>query len=69
MKNIYRAETQSDLLTHKQLVAIRNSANARRIDPVVESLEMLGCEPNELNRRGASVLITWLNRQPVRRVA
>lgn len=54
------AETIADLVTPKQLVAIRAIANAVSIDPEKRSLERYGCKPEELTKRAASVFIDAL---------
>jgi hypothetical protein len=57
------ARTLSDLVTPKQLVAIRAIANAAGIDAEKRSLELYNCRPEELTKRAASTLIDELKGQ------
>jgi hypothetical protein len=50
----------ADLVTPKQLVAIRAIASAQAIDAEAGCLEMLKCRPEELSRRAASAFIDYL---------
>jgi hypothetical protein len=61
--NRYEAKTMAELVTPKQLVAIRSAANARAINAERESVRMFKCAPESLNRRAASSLLNWLNNQ------
>jgi hypothetical protein len=54
------AKTMADLVTPKQLVAIRAIANAQGVNAESECLEMLKCRPEELSRRAASTFIDHL---------
>jgi hypothetical protein len=54
------AKTMADLVTPKQLVAIRAIANAQRVNAEAECLEVLKCRPEELSRRAASAFIDHL---------
>jgi hypothetical protein len=54
------AKTMADLVTPKQLVAIRAIANAQRVNAEAECLEVLKCRPEELSRRAASAFIDYL---------
>jgi hypothetical protein len=54
------AKTMADLVTPKQLVAIRAIANAQRINAEAECQALLGCRPEELSRRAASAFIDHL---------
>jgi hypothetical protein len=54
------AKTMADLVTPKQLVAIRAIANAQRINAEAECQAMLNCRPEELSRRAASAFIDHL---------
>ncbi|HEY7914165.1 MAG TPA: Rad52/Rad22 family DNA repair protein [Blastocatellia bacterium] len=54
------AKTMADLVTPKQLVAIRAIASAQAIDAEADCLEMLKCRPEELSRRAASAFIDYL---------
>jgi hypothetical protein len=56
----------AELVTPKQLVAIRSAANFRGVDAETESRLMFRCAPEVLNRRSADKLITYLNNQPGR---
>jgi hypothetical protein len=51
------ARTLSDLITPKQLVAIRAIASASGIDAEKRSLELFNARPEELTKRAASTLI------------
>jgi hypothetical protein len=51
------ARTIADLVTPKQLVAIRAIANAVGIDAEKRSLELYNCKPEELTKKAASALI------------
>lgn len=62
--NTNEAQRLAELVTPKQLVAIRAAANARAINAEREAQRMFRCAPEVLNRSSASRLITWLNRQP-----
>jgi hypothetical protein len=54
------ARTLTDLVTPKQLVAIRAIANAGGIDAEKRSLELFNCRPEELTKKAASTLIDEL---------
>jgi hypothetical protein len=54
------ARTIADLVTPKQLVAIRAIANANGLDAEKRSIELYNCKPEELSRRAASALIDEL---------
>ena len=54
------AKTMADLVTPKQLVAIRAIANAQNVNAESECLEQLKCKPEELSRRAASAFIDYL---------
>jgi hypothetical protein len=54
------AKTMADLVTPKQLVAIRAIANAQRVNAEAECQAMLNCRPEELSRRAASAFIDHL---------
>jgi hypothetical protein len=64
--NPHEARTMAELVTPKQLVAIRSAANVRAINAESECRRMFGCAPEGLNKRAASSLITYLNSQPRR---
>lgn len=51
------ARTLTDLITPKQLVAIRAIANASGVDAEQRALELFNCRPEELTKRAASTLI------------
>jgi hypothetical protein len=51
------ARTIADLVTPKQLVAIRAIANATGNDAEKRSLELYNCKPEELTKKAASALI------------
>ena len=54
------AKTMADLVTPKQLVAIRAIANSQGVNAEAECLEALKCRPEELSRRAASAFIDHL---------
>lgn len=54
------AQTMSDLVTPKQLTAIRAISNAKRIDADAECFEFHKCKPDELSRKTASAFIDHL---------
>jgi hypothetical protein len=54
------AKTIAELVTPKQLVAIRAIANAQKLNAEAECVAMLGCKPEELSRRAASAFIDHL---------
>jgi hypothetical protein len=54
------AKTMADLVTPKQLVAIRAISNAQAVNAEAECLEVLKCRPEELSRRAASAFIDYL---------
>lgn len=54
------AKTMADLVTPKQLVAIRVIANSQGINAEAECVEALKCKPEELSRRAASAFIDHL---------
>jgi Rad52/22 family double-strand break repair protein len=58
------AKTMADLVTPKQLVAIRAIANAQRVNAEAECIALLGCRPEELSRRAASAFIDHLKSRP-----
>jgi hypothetical protein len=54
------AKTMADLVTPKQLVAIRAIANAHGVNAEAQCLELLRCRPEELSRKAASIFIDYL---------
>jgi hypothetical protein len=54
------AKTMADLVTPKQLVAIRAIANSQGVNAEAECMEALKCRPEELSRRAASAFIDHL---------
>lgn len=54
------AQTMLDLVTPKQLIAIRAIANAKRLNAEAESLARYHCVPAELSKKTASRFIDWL---------
>jgi Rad52/22 family double-strand break repair protein len=54
------AKTMADLVTPKQLVAIRAIANTQGVNAEAACMEMLKCRPEELSRRAASAFIDYL---------
>jgi len=59
------AKTMADLVTPKQLVAIRAIAHAQRVNAEAECVKLMGCRPEELTRRAASAFIDHLKSIPV----
>jgi hypothetical protein len=58
--NSNTAKTMGDLVTPRQLVAIRAIANSVGVNAELECLEVLKCRPEELSRRAASAFIDLL---------
>ncbi len=54
------AKTMADLVTPKQLVAIRAIANVQGMNAESECMKVLQCRPEELSRRAASAFIDHL---------
>lgn len=54
------AKTMADLVTPKQLVAIRVIANSQGINAEGECQNLLNCKPEELSRKAASAFIDYL---------
>ncbi len=54
------AKTMADLVTPKQLVAIRAISNVKGVNAEAECLAVLECRPEELSRRAASAFIDHL---------
>ncbi|MBL8152046.1 MAG: SWIM zinc finger family protein [Blastocatellia bacterium] len=54
------AKTLNDLVTPKQLAAIRAISSVQGVDAEKECQELLGCKVEELSRRAASALIDHL---------
>jgi hypothetical protein len=54
------AKTMADLVTFKQLVAVRAIANSQGASAEAECLQELKCRPEELSRRAASWFIGYL---------
>lgn len=59
-----RAKTMSELVTPKQLVAIRSIANAAKVNAEDECARLYGCKPNELSLKTASEFIAYLKTLP-----
>jgi hypothetical protein len=64
--NPNEAQTMADLVTSKQLMAIRAAANFRAIDTETEARRIFKCALEGLNRKNASRIIKYLNNQPRR---
>lgn len=64
------AKTMADLVTPRQLVAIRAISNAAGLNAETECLEhpQLRCRPEELSRGAASVFIDHLKQKSVEQV-
>ncbi|MBI3651498.1 MAG: SWIM zinc finger family protein [Acidobacteria bacterium] len=54
------AKTMAELVTPRQLVAIRAISNSQKIDAEAECKELLQCKPEELSRKAASAFIDYL---------
>ncbi len=54
------AKTMADLVTPRQVIAIRAIGNDRHIDVLKLCLEMMKCKPEELSRKAASIFIDYL---------
>ena len=54
------AKTMADLVTPKQLVAIRVIANSQGLNAETECQQLMNCKPEELSRRAASAFIDYL---------
>ena len=54
------AKTMAELVTPRQLVAIRAIANSQGIDYETECQSLMNCKPEELSRRAASAFIDYL---------
>ena len=66
-QGIHTATSMADLVTPKQLVAIRAISNARRLNAEAECRDRYGCDPAELSKRTASKFIDCLkSADPVR---
>jgi hypothetical protein len=63
------AKTMGDLVTPKQLTAIRAIANAHGLNAERECLAKMHCRPEELSRRSASNFIDLLKSNQVSAVA
>lgn len=57
---VIMSKTMAELVTPKQLVAIRVIANSGGINAEAECRQLLHCQPEELNRRSASAFIDYL---------
>ena len=54
------AKTMAELVTPRQLVAIRAISNSQKIDAEAECKELMQCKPEELSRKAASAFIDYL---------
>ncbi len=54
------AKTMAELVTPRQLVAIRAIANSQGVDYESECQTLMNCKPEELSRKAASALIDYL---------
>jgi hypothetical protein len=54
------AKTMAELVTPRQLVAIRAISNSQKIDAEAECQELMQCKPEELSRKAASAFIDYL---------
>jgi len=64
--NKYQAQTLSELITPKQLNAIRCIGTSKGINYESESQRIYQCAPEELNIKTASLFITYLSAKPRR---
>jgi hypothetical protein len=54
------AKTMAELVTPRQLVAIRAISNSQKIDAEAQCNELMQCKPEELSRKAASAFIDYL---------
>jgi hypothetical protein len=54
------AKTMAELVTPRQLVAIRAISNSQKIDAEAECGDLMQCKPEELSRKAASAFIDYL---------
>lgn len=59
-RNPAMARTMAELITPRQLVAVRGIANSNKLDAESICKERFKCKPEELNRAAASLLIDHL---------
>jgi hypothetical protein len=59
-KNRFMATTMGNLVTPRQLTAIRAIANGQRVDAEDLCQRLRGCKPEELSRKAASSLMDFL---------
>lgn len=60
VQKFHTAKTFADLVTPKQMVAIRAIANCQGVNAEAECLETFKCKPEELSRASASQFIDYL---------
>jgi hypothetical protein len=58
--NRFMAKTMKELVTPRQLVAIRAIANDQHVDAEMLCQRLRGCKPEEQNRKSASSFIDFL---------
>jgi hypothetical protein len=58
--NRFMAKTMKELVTPRQLVAIRAIANDQHVDAEELCQRLRGCKPEEQNRKSASSFIDFL---------
>lgn len=58
------AKTMADLVTPRQIMAIRAISNAQRVNSETECQQLFGCRPEELTRPAASMFIDFLKSLP-----
>ena len=58
--NKFMARTMKELVTPRQLVAIRSIANGQRVDAEDLCKRLRGCKPEEMSRKAASTFIDFL---------
>jgi len=66
MTNKFQAQSLAELITPKQLNAIRCIGTSKNLNVESESQCTYQCAPEELNIRTASNFITYLSAQPRR---
>lgn len=66
MTNKYAAQSMSELITPKQLVAVRSIGSSKGINVEAEAQRIYHCAPEELSVKAASLFITYLSAQPRR---
>jgi hypothetical protein len=63
------AKTMAQLVTPRQLIAIRAICNSQKLDADSECKELMQCKPEELSRKTASAFIDHLNAKDKERLS